>query len=104
MIDPLINVLRALVQFVLRIFILRPLALLCCMVLGVLITIPVCMVLGVLFTIPVIVSINPSFLPDMLTGGLLRVQELLPVAYISLLLASLLIELVYWLNGAEKGR
>ncbi|WP_407579754.1 hypothetical protein [Citrobacter koseri] len=97
------DVLCTLVQFVLRIFILRPLALLCCMV------------LAVLVTIPVIVFINPSFTPDVLTGGLLRVQDLLPVAYTPLFLGGLLFELLYmvsrltglpyfWLNGAGQGK
>lgn len=97
------DVLCTLVQFVLRIFILRPLALLCGMV------------LAVLVTIPVIVFINPSFTPDVLTDGLLRVQDLLSVAYTPLFLAGLLFELVYmvsrltglpylWLNGAGQGK
>lgn len=97
------DVLCTLMQFFLRIFILRPLAVLCCMV------------LAVLVTIPVIVFINPSFTPDVLTGGLLRVQELLPLAYTPLFLAGLLFELLYmvsrltglpyfWLNGAGQGK
>lgn len=97
------DVLCTLVQFVLRIFILRPLALLCGMV------------LAVLVTIPVIVFINPSFTPDVLSDGLLRVLGLLPVTYTPLLLAGLLFELVYvvsrltglpyfWLNGAGQGK
>jgi hypothetical protein len=59
-------VIFVLVQCVLRICILRPLIIFCCMV------------LAVLIAVPVAVFISPSFTPDVLAQGLLRVIHLLP--------------------------
>ncbi|WP_238938984.1 hypothetical protein [Mixta mediterraneensis] len=67
----------------LRIFILHPLIIFCCMV------------LAVLTAIPVAVFVSPSFTPDVLEQGLLRVIHLLPRAYAPLYVAGALSELVY---------
>lgn len=76
-------VIFVLVQFVLRVFILRPLIIFCCMV------------LAVLTAVPVAVFISPSFTPDVLAQGLLRVIHLLPGAYTPLCVVGALSELVY---------
>lgn len=76
-------VIFALVHCVLRIFILRPLIIFCCMV------------LAVLTAVPVAVFISSSFTPDVLAQGLLRVIHLLPGAYTPLCVAGALFELVY---------
>ncbi|WP_414057539.1 hypothetical protein [Pantoea dispersa] len=73
----------AISQFLIRIFILRPLIIFCCLV------------LAVLITIPVAVFISPSFTPDVLAQGILRVMHLLPQAYAPLYFAGALFELVY---------
>lgn len=96
-------VIFALVQYVLRIFILRPLIIFCCMV------------LAVLTAVPVAVFISPSFTPDVLAQGLLRVIHLLPGAYAPLCVAGALFELVYlirrftvlpdfWPDDAAQGK
>ncbi|EDX3259336.1 hypothetical protein B6455_002527 [Salmonella enterica subsp. enterica serovar Mbandaka] len=76
-------VIFVLVQCVLRICILRPLIIFCCMV------------LAVLIAVPVAVFISPSFTPNVLAQGLLRVIHLLPGAYTPLCVAGALFELVY---------
>jgi hypothetical protein len=73
----------AISQFLIRIFILRPLIIFCCMV------------LAVLTAVPVAVFISPSFTPDVLAQGILRVIHLLPGAYTPLCVAGALFELVY---------
>lgn len=76
-------VFSAISHFLIRIFILRPLIIFCCLV------------LAVLVTIPVAVFISPSFTPDVLAQGILRVMHLMPRAYAPLYFAGALFELVY---------
>ena len=96
-------VIFALVQCVLRIFILRPLIIFCCLV------------LAVLTAVPVAVFISPSFTPDVLAQGILRVMHLLPGAYTPLCVAGALFELGYlirrftvlpelWPDDAAQGK
>ena len=73
----------AISQFLIRIFILRPLIIFCCLV------------LAVLTAVPVAVFISPSFTPEVLAQGILRVMHLLPLAYAPLCFAGALFELVY---------
>ena len=76
-------VFSAISQFLIRIFILRPLIIFCCLV------------LAVLVTIPVAVFISPSFTPYVLAQGILRVMHLIPRAYAPLYFAGALFELIY---------
>lgn len=93
----------AVARFFIRIFILRPLILFSCLV------------LAVLVTIPVAVFISPSFTPDVLAQGILRVMHLLPRAYALLCFTGALFELVYlirrfmvlpelWPHDAVRGK
>ncbi|QJT82586.1 hypothetical protein [Kosakonia sp. MUSA4] len=93
----------AIAQLLIRIFILLPLIIFCCLV------------FAVLTTVPVAVFISPSFTPDVLAQGILRVMHLLPGAYTPLCVAGALFELVYlirrftvlpdfWPDDAAQGK